>query len=144
VLRRIARLGIAAPRRVIGIAVLLMIVIGAFGTTVADKLSPSGFQDPSAESSRVAKLLTEKFGRGDVPLVIVVTAPDRYDSPQARAVATNAIDILEASGHVATVTSSSPGSSVPRAGNRPIPRSSPTRLPVNETVSWCAPAVPRW
>jgi RND superfamily putative drug exporter len=105
VLRRIARLGIAAPRRVIGIAVLLMIVIGAFGTTVADKLSPSGFQDPSAESSRVAKLLTEKFGRGDVPLVIVVTAPDRYDSPQARAVATNAIDILEASGHVATVTS---------------------------------------
>jgi putative drug exporter of the RND superfamily len=105
VLRRIARLGIAAPRRVIGIAVLLMIVIGAFGTTVADKLSPSGFQDPNAESSRVAKLLTEKFGRGDVPLVIVVTAPDRYDSPQARAVATDAIDVLESSGHVATVTS---------------------------------------
>ncbi len=104
-LRRIARLGIAAPRRVIGIAVLLMVVIGAFGTTVADKLSPSGFQDPNAESSRVAKLLTEKFGRGDVPLVIVVTAPDRYDSPQARAVAMDAIDILEASGHVATVTS---------------------------------------
>ena len=60
VLRRIAQLGIAAPRRVVGIAVLLMIVIGAFGTTVADKLSPSGFQDPNAESSRVAKLLTEK------------------------------------------------------------------------------------
>ena len=104
-LRRIARLGIAAPRRVVGIAVLLMIVIGAFGTTVADKLSPSGFQDPNAESSRVAKLLTEKFGRGDVPLVIVVTAPDRYDSPQASAVATDAIDVLESSGHVATVTS---------------------------------------
>ena len=82
-----------------------MIVIGAFGTTVADKLSPSGFQDPNAESSRVAKLLTEKFGRGDVPLVIVVTAPDRYDSPQASAVATDAIDVLESSGHVATVTS---------------------------------------
>ena len=82
-----------------------MIVIGAFGTTVADKLSPSGFQDPNAESSRVAKLLTEKLGRGDVPLVIVVTAPDRYDSPQASAVATDAIDVLESSGHVATVTS---------------------------------------
>ena len=82
-----------------------MIVIGAFGTTVADKLSPSGFQDPNAESSLVAKLLTEKFGRGDVPLVIVVTAPDRYDSPQASAVATDAIDVLESSGHVATVTS---------------------------------------
>ena len=74
-LRRIARLGIAAPRRVVITAVLLMLVIGAFGVTVADKLSPSGFQDPNAESSRAAKLLTEKFGRGDVPLVVVITAP---------------------------------------------------------------------
>ena len=105
VLRRIARLGIAAPRRVIGIAALLMILIGAFGVTVADKLSPSGFQDPTAESSRAADLLTEKFGRGDVSLVIVLTAPEGYDSPAARAVAENVIDTLEVSGHVATVTS---------------------------------------
>jgi RND superfamily putative drug exporter len=86
-------------------AVLLMLVIGAFGVTVADKLSPSGFQDPHAESSRAAKLLTEKFGRGDVPLVVVITAPQGYDSPQGRAAATDVIAKLEASGQVATVTS---------------------------------------
>jgi len=82
-----------------------MVIIGAFGVTVADKLSPSGFQDPNAQSSRAADLLTEKFGRGDVSLVIVLTAPDRYDSPQARAVAQDVIDTLENSGDVATVTS---------------------------------------
>jgi len=42
---------------------LIMLVIGAFGVTVADELSPSGFQDPGAESSRAAKQLTEKFGQ---------------------------------------------------------------------------------
>ena len=105
VLRRIARLGIAAPRRVIVTAALLMLIIGAFGVTVADELSPSGFQDPTAESSRAAKLLTGKFGRGDVSLVIVITAPGGYDSPQAREVATDIIAEMKASGQVATITS---------------------------------------
>jgi RND superfamily putative drug exporter len=104
-LYRIARLAISAPRRVIIVAVLLMVAIGAFGIPVAQHLSPSGFQDPSAESSRAADLLTEKFGQGDVSLVIVVTAPDRFDSPQARSVAGATIDKLTQSGHVATVTS---------------------------------------
>ena len=104
-LSRIAQLAIAAPRRVITVAFLLMIAIGIFGVPVAQHLSPSGFQDPTAESSRVARLLTEKFGQGDVPLVIVVTAPDRYDSPRARTVATDVIAELTRSGHVANITS---------------------------------------
>ena len=69
-LARIARLGIEAPRRVLTSVALIMLVIGAFGVTVADELSPSGFQDPGAESSRAAKQLTEKFGQGDVPLAV--------------------------------------------------------------------------
>ena len=104
-LRRIAQLAIHAPRRVVTVAGLLMVAIGIFGVPVAQHLSPSGFQDPHAESSRVARLLTEKFGQGDVPLVIVVTAPDRYDSPRARSAATDVIAELERSGHVATITS---------------------------------------
>jgi len=104
-LYRIARLAISAPRRVIIGAVLLMVAVGAFGIPVAQHLSPSGFQDPSAQSSRAAKLLTEKFGQGDVPLVIVITAPDSFDSPRARAVASATIDELTRSGHVATITS---------------------------------------
>lgn len=104
-LYRIARLAVDSPRRVVIAAALLAVLIGAFGIPVADKLSPSGFQDPGAESSRAARMLTEKFGQGDVPLVIVVSAPDSYDSPTARAVATDVIDTLNRSGHVAAVNS---------------------------------------
>ncbi|MCB1292111.1 MMPL family transporter [Mycolicibacterium sp.] len=104
-LARIARLGIEAPRRVLTSVALIMLVIGAFGVTVADELSPSGFQDPGAESSRAAKQLTEKFGQGDVPLAVVVTAPDRFDSPRATAVAQDVIGQLKGSGHVAAISS---------------------------------------
>jgi len=104
-LERISRLGISAPRRIVVAAALLAVLLGIFGIPVADKLSPSGFQDPRAESSRAAKIITDKFGQGDVALVLVVTGPDGYDSPQARAVATDAIDILTRSGHVAAINS---------------------------------------
>lgn len=112
-LRGIARLAITAPRRVIVVAALVMVAIGIFGVPVAKSLSPSGFQDPTSESARAAKLLTEKLGQGDVQLLVVVTAPDRFDSPQARAAALDAIDKLQRSGHVATVTSA--WTSPPRA-----------------------------
>jgi RND superfamily putative drug exporter len=105
VLERIARLAIAAPQKVLMVAGVLAVLLGIFGVPVADKLSPSGFQDPTAESSRAARLLTEKFDRGDVPLVIVVTAPDRYDSPRTVVVVTGILDQLNKSGKVAGVTS---------------------------------------
>ena len=113
-LHRIARLAVASPRRVIIAAALLALLIGVFGVPVADKLSPSGFQDPTSESSRTARMLTDKFGQGDVALVFVVSAPDRYDSPQARAVAIGVIDTLTRSGHVARITS--PWTPPPSAG----------------------------
>ena len=104
-LHRIARLAVESPRRVVVVAALLAILIGVFGVPVADKLSPSGFQDPTAESSRAAKILTEKFDQGDVPLVIVVSSPDGYDSPKAKTVAASVIETLTGSGHVAAVNS---------------------------------------
>ena len=104
-LHRIARLAVESPRRVVVAAALLAILIGVFGIPVADKLSPSGFQDPTAESSRAAKILTEKFDQGDVPLVIVVSAPDGYGGPPARAAAASVIETLRSSGHVAAVNS---------------------------------------
>ena len=70
-LHRIAKIAIAAPRRVLLIAAFLAAAIGIFGVPVAQHLSPSGFQDPTAQSSRAAEVLTKKFGQGDVPLVIV-------------------------------------------------------------------------
>ncbi|AQT81495.1 hypothetical protein B1R94_22930 [Mycolicibacterium litorale] len=104
-LRGIARRIISAPRRVLAIVALAMVAIGIFGVPVAKSLSPSGFNDPGAQSSQAAQLLTDKFGQGDVQLLVVVTAPDRYDSPAGRAAALDVIDQLKRSGHVAGISS---------------------------------------
>ena len=80
-------------------------MLGVFGVPVAKSLSASGFQDPTAESSRASELLTDKFHQGDVQLLIVVSAPDGVDSAAARATGTRIVDQLRQSPHVANVTS---------------------------------------
>ena len=105
VLQRIARLAITSPRRLIAVVALAMVVVGVFGIPVTKSLSASGVEDPNSESSSATMLLTDKFGEGQVELLIVISAPDRFDSPQARTVATDIIGRLQRSGHVAKVSS---------------------------------------
>jgi putative drug exporter of the RND superfamily len=95
----------AAPRRVIGFAVLLAVALGIFGVPVAKNLSASGFQDPNSESARATQVLTDDFHQGDVQLLIVVSAPDGVDSAPARSVGSDIVDQLRSSPHVAQVTS---------------------------------------
>ncbi len=104
-LQRIARLAIAAPRRTIAVAALLMVALGVFGIPVAKSLSAGGFQDPTSESARAAQILIDKFGQGDVQLLFIVTAPDGFASTAARAVGTELTDQLTRSAHVTSVTS---------------------------------------
>jgi putative drug exporter of the RND superfamily len=105
VLQWIARLAIAAPRRVVAVAALATVVAGVFGIPVAKSLCACGFQDPTSESASATQLLSEKFGQGDVPLLIIVTAKDGVSSAPARATGTEIVDQLRRSPHVATVTS---------------------------------------
>jgi putative drug exporter of the RND superfamily len=105
VLQLIARLAIAAPRRVIAVAALATVVAGVFGIPVAKSLCACGFQDPTSESASATQLLSEKFGQGDVQLLIIVTATDGVSSAPARAAGTEIVDQLRRSPHVATVTS---------------------------------------
>ena len=63
----------AAPRRIIAIALLVMVACGIFGIPVAKHLSAGGFQDPTSESAQATKLLVDKFGQGDMELLISVT-----------------------------------------------------------------------
>ena len=84
---------------------MLAVALGIFGVPVAKSLSPSGFQDPGAESSRATELLTDKFKQGDVQLLVVVSTPDGVDSADARATGTRIVDELRQSPHVANVTS---------------------------------------
>lgn len=104
-LQRIARLAIAAPRRIIGFAVFVFIAAAVFGVPVADSLSPGGFQDPRSESARAIEVLTDKFGQSGQKMLIVVTAAAGADSPPAREVGTDIVEVLRRSPLVYNVTS---------------------------------------
>jgi uncharacterized membrane protein YdfJ with MMPL/SSD domain len=104
-LQRIACLAISAPRRIIAAAVLVAVAAAIFGIPVAKSLSASGFQDPTSESSRASQLLTDKFGQGDVQMLITVTGPGDVLGGPARAVGLNVVERLKSSAHVASVTS---------------------------------------
>jgi RND superfamily putative drug exporter len=105
VLRRIALLAIAAPRRVLAVAAVLVVAAAVFGIPVAKSLSAGGFQDPTSESAQAAQLLTDKFDQGDMQMLVTITSPDDFDSPTARAAAADIVEHLERSPHVANVTS---------------------------------------
>jgi putative drug exporter of the RND superfamily len=108
VLERIAGLAIRAPRRIVAIAVLVMVACGIFGIPVAKSLSAGGFQDPTSESAQATQLLVDKFGQGDMELVISVTddsAAAGAQSPAARAVANDIVTQLQESPSVGQVTS---------------------------------------
>ena len=67
----IARLAIAAPRRIIAAALLVMVATAVFGIPVTKSLSAGGFQDPTSESAQAqSNALEDKFGQGDMELVI--------------------------------------------------------------------------
>ena len=102
---RIALLAIAAPRRVLAVAALLMVAAAVFGVPVSKSLSAGGFQDPSAESSRAAQLLTKKFRQGDVQLLFMVTAPDGVRGADARAAGLDIVNHIKDAPHVVNVVS---------------------------------------
>jgi RND superfamily putative drug exporter len=128
VLQRIALLAIAAPRRVIAVAVLVMVAAGIFGVPVAKSLSSSGFQDPTSESARAAQLLIDKFHQGDMQMLISVTAPDSATGPAARAVGLGIVDQLKRSPNVAEVTSA--WTAPPAAAKRLVSKDGKTALVV--------------
>jgi RND superfamily putative drug exporter len=104
-LQAIARLAIAAPRRIIAVGVLVFIAAAVFGIPVADSLSPGGFQDPNSESARAISVLTDKFGQSGQQMLILVTAPGGTNSEQARKVGTDLAEQLQRSPLVYNVTS---------------------------------------
>ncbi|QQW32467.1 MMPL family transporter [Mycobacterium marinum] len=117
-LQGIARLAIAAPRRIIGVALLVFIAAAVFGIPVANSLSPGGFQDPNAESARAIKVLADKFGQSGQQMLILVTAPGGVGTERARAVGTDIVAELNHSPLVFNVSS-------PWTGPSADPKSAP-------------------
>ncbi len=104
-LQAIARLAIAAPRRIIAIAILVFIGAAIFGIPVAKSLSPGGFQDPNSESAHAIAILTDKFGQSGQQMLIMVTSPAGINSEQARKVGTDLARDVQGSQLVYNVTS---------------------------------------
>lgn len=104
-LQVVTRLAIAAPRRIIAIAVLVLLGAAIFGLPVVKSLSGGGFQDPTSESSRASDTLRDKFNQTDQQMLIVVTAPTGARGEQARQVGTEIADQLKRSPWVLNVSS---------------------------------------
>ena len=114
-LHGIARLAIAAPRRIIAVALLVMVGTAVFGIPVTTSLSAGGFQDPASQSAQAQRMLSQTFGQGDMQLVVSVTSEAGAQSPAAQSAGTEIVRQLSASPFVAKVDSAwtSPPSAVP-------------------------------
>jgi RND superfamily putative drug exporter len=129
-LQAVTRLAITAPRRIITIAVLLLVGAAIFGIPVINKLSGGGFQDPGSQSSKAADLLRTKFAQTDQKLLITVTSPAGVRSNQSRQVATDIIDGLQRSPWVLDVSSpwTMPPGAPPQAAAQLISKDSKSGL----------------
>jgi RND superfamily putative drug exporter len=105
VLHRICRLAVAFPRRVVAVALLVMVGAALFGIPVIQHLSGGGGVDPGAESSKATELLSRKFDQGDTTIVFAVTAPDGAQGSHAKAVGTDLVRQLKNSPDVRDVQS---------------------------------------
>ncbi|WP_066171307.1 MMPL family transporter [Gordonia hydrophobica] len=100
---RLAERVVAAPKLVLGLAVVLLALCGAYGLGAADKMLAGGFEDPHAESSHARDVLEQQFHRGGPTLVVKLDgAPgtDLSTSPEAEALGTRIVGQLEATGHI--------------------------------------------
>jgi RND superfamily putative drug exporter len=106
----LARLAIAAPKRVLAAVLLLTAVAAAFGATVTEHLGAAGFQDPSSSSARGMKVLTTKFGQGDMDLTLAVRAPGSVQDPATAAAGRRLVNELRRAEFVNDVESPWDGS----------------------------------
>ena len=101
----LARGVIAAPKRILAVAVFVMAVAGLVGAPVGTMLSAGGFTDPEAESNRANRILVDEFDRGFVSLNLLVEAPGSVLAAQPRAVIDDLVARLRGSERVARVIS---------------------------------------
>ena len=104
-LHRIALAAVAAPKRIIAAAALVMVACAIFGLPVTKVLSAGGFTDPASESARAADILASKFSQSDVQLLITVTADGGVHGPEAAQTAADILAVLKSSPDAIGVTS---------------------------------------
>jgi len=104
-LTALANRGIARPKRVLGIAGILLVIGVVFGAPVASKLGAGGYNDPNAPSAAARDLLADTFHTGNSNLVLELQSPEGADSEAMRAVGLRAAAALAAHEGIDHVTS---------------------------------------
>ena len=104
-LQRLARYVVAAPRLVLGAALLVAVAAGVLGLPVTTHLAAGGQQDPTSESARVAQILVEQFGISDQSLVLMLRSDQGAKNPAVTKVADELEGELRRSGVVLNVAS---------------------------------------
>jgi len=104
-LTRLAVLGTRAPKWVLGVAGLLLVLAAVLGAPVASHLSSGGFADPGAQSSTAKDLLARTFDAGDANLIIAVQAPGGASTAAARTAGAGLVRHISASPYTSQVTS---------------------------------------
>jgi RND superfamily putative drug exporter len=83
---RLARFLYRRRWSVLAATVVVLVVSAAYGGGALAHLKGGGFDDPRAESTRAAGVLSDRFGAGDPNLVLLVTATrGTVDSPEVAA-----------------------------------------------------------
>ncbi|MCU1657698.1 MAG: ydfJ 1, partial [Pseudonocardiales bacterium] len=101
----LADLGIRAPKRVLGIAGLLLVAAAVYGGQAASHLASGGFYDKHAESWKARLALEKTFDAGDPNLVLEVTSPAGVDTATARSAGLRIVHDLAGQQYARQVTS---------------------------------------
>ena len=98
---RLGRFAVKRRKAVVALTVLFLVVAGALGSGVADKLSGGGFEDPRAESTLAADVLEAEFGQQSPNLILLVDAgTGSVDDPEVAAAGLELTKELEAAQEV--------------------------------------------
>ncbi|MFE2188699.1 MMPL family transporter [Streptomyces sp. NPDC059455] len=104
-LDRLAGFVVRKRLAVLVVGLLLAVVGGVASTTLFDKLTAGGFDDPKSESSRAITALDKRFGQGLPNLTLLVTSKGRVDDPSVTAAGTELTRKLGEEPGVANVSS---------------------------------------
>lgn len=104
-LDRLAGFVVRKRLAVLVVGLLLAVVGGVASTTLFDKLTAGGFDDPKSESSRAITALDDRFGQGLPNLTLLVTSKGGVDDPSVTAAGTELTRKLGREPGVANVSS---------------------------------------
>ena len=97
-LARLTRLAVSAPKRVLAVAFLLLVLCGIYGASASQHLLAGGYSDPNSESAQAAQQINDTFQRGGLQVVLKLDAPagtDTEKDPRAAAVGKSLVTELD-------------------------------------------------